>query len=85
MRLDRRTYLTRGRSRRASIRETIDRLGAAAPTTARVSPAAPLSALLLGRNPEPPPAPEDEDQTRCGYCGGTQCTHCCDAVVAGGA
>jgi hypothetical protein len=78
VKLDRRSTYTRGRrSRRASIRKTVDEL-TPAPTTVRIQPAAPLAALLAGRNPEPtpPPAAEDEDQTKCGYCGGVGCERC---------
>jgi len=46
-----------------------------------------LAALFRGHNPEPPPAAEDENQDRCGYCGGAGCAQCQDApaMSAGGA
>ena len=75
MSFDRRLYQARGpRSRRRSL--AIAREELTTPPAAR--PPVPFAALFLGRNPEPPPAPEDENQARCGYCGGAGCEACAE-------
>jgi hypothetical protein len=85
MRIDRRTYHARGpRSRRASLRRAKDELsvpGPPLPVSQPDVPAPPLAALFRGlvvamQRAEPPPEPEDEDQTKCGYCGGASCARC---------
>lgn len=88
MRLDRRSYSTRGPgSRRASFRRALDELAHPRPKRDQggvsAAPVGDLTSVgtvlaLLGRHDPEQLEPEDVNQDRCGYCGGAGCARCLD-------